>query len=933
MAVGIRWAPNERVADLVRPTRNDNEMTSSWRTSSWSTNDDNNRRFQGIDAWFIFNASWYKPKKSVESRSSQRYVYGDVVWVRDGEMMTEFTQRYDRNAYHPVKPGRYLNSVTVQAAGWNERGFGPRVSQSYWFGLPRAPKVAVPEVNPDNGTLMCEITPAKKDDTLERYDTQYCVIRQDSANRNNAFKKAQMVTKVSGKPSWVTTRTDDPINTEYDLWECGTLGINQWVKFTIRAISRGLKGNSAVSERTHVFAYPHYGTITQITHTDLGPGGVLTVRVSVGDANSRAYRPVDEVKLQMLRNTDAATVAEAAFADGWSDVDGAVDDDGTFGFSVPVTNAMPDRGKRTWFRAVTKHDILTLNGAPYQAAQLYRAAPTAEDDVVTVDSVTSGADGESLVVVLGWSNDDSTGTEVSWSAKGDAWESTEPPSTFQVTWKDPASKVAGKANSASLVIRGLEEGEPVYVKARRYLERESGTSYGKYATPAAAQFPAIPATRPSDLVLTAPGFVTRGSGIPLTWTYNGGEQTSWAVYSMPGRKALAGGDGTAGSCTVPSPDDDESLRLLVSVTTGGEWTDSNEAEVSIADAPTVGVEVAPELASQPVEAAVTSDSADTRLVMVLRADGVSMGTPSGVEVQAEGDVLWSDVVTPEWVESEGGYSAEVTLPSGLALVNTASYTLTAKAVSTVTGLSSEEAEAAFTVAWSHTAGVPSGTVEADGSLMRARIAVTAPEGALEGDTCDVYRRTPDGSYLIASDVAFGSTVIDRYAPYGGVDLYYRLATRTADGDTEFTDVKYELPGHGMRFDWAKRSLALPYNVEHSDSWAKDFEERQHLDGSVAGRWNPAVSRRVKLDSDVIRKLGSAEMELVRELAQYPGAVFVRLSNGCAFEANVDVDEVRGSSSAAIPVSLTATEVGLTEEFMVPIDAVIEAGSDHSEYGD
>ena len=66
-----------------------------------------------------------------------------------------------------------------------------------------------------------------------------------------------------------------------------------------------------------------------------------------------------------------------------------------------------------------------------------------------------------------------------------------------------------------------------------------------------------------------------------------------------------------------------------------------------------------------------------------------------------------------------------------------------------------------------------------------------------------------------------------------------------------------------------------------------------------------------------------EIEAVRKLARYPGAVFVRTPNGCAYEANVEVSDTSSSSKNLMAVSFDATQVGLTKEFMLPIPFELE----------
>lgn len=186
---------------------------------------------------------------------------------------------------------------------------------------------------------------------------------------------------------------------------------------------------------------------------------------------------------------------------------------------------------------------------------------------------------------------------------------------------------------------------------------------------------------------------------------------------------------------------------------------------------------------------------------------------------------------------------------------------------------------------------------------------------IEGDLYDVYRVTPDGPYLIASGCALDDEVTDPYSPFGGSEKGYRVASRTVDGDVDWSDYEYDLPGRGMRIDFGDDYVELPYNVAWSDSYSKDFEARSHIGESRAqGYWNDSITRRASMSTDLIKIAEQEKAAKLRKLAQYPHPCFVRMSDGCAYEANVDVGISPRYRSLAIGVSLDVTEIGLTDEF-------------------
>jgi hypothetical protein len=178
--------------------------------------------------------------------------------------------------------------------------------------------------------------------------------------------------------------------------------------------------------------------------------------------------------------------------------------------------------------------------------------------------------------------------------------------------------------------------------------------------------------------------------------------------------------------------------------------------------------------------------------------------------------------------------------------------------------------------------------------------------------------------------------MDTFAPFSsGGELAYRLCTRTPDGDIDWTDIPYTLKSSGMRIDWDGKHVELPYNVSISDSWEKGFELRQHLDGTQAGYWDAGASRKASLSTDVIKVESAEQRELLAALAKYAGACFVRTADGCAYPADVQVESYGVSyESGAVPVTISATEVALTDEHRIaPNDWEDEESAESGESGE
>ena len=983
-------SPAPKNLSLKRGTENGKaSIVASWGNPGDGLDKGNNHHYSGIDTTWTFKASKGMTKKVTQQRGDG-HATGDVVWVRDKGIHDTVTVWYNRAKYHPRTLNRYLKSVTVDVSAFNVKGTAHTVATRN-FQLPRAPTISVPEHDPQTGIITCEIKTNPGEDMYERYDTMYRIIRQDSANRNNKYKKAQVVR------DWRSS-TSESFEVSCDLSDESSLVYNQWVKVTFQAYSRGLAGNSKIVSRTYVYAFPPQATITEITRTGAADDGgsatgIVTIRIKT---NTSANQPVDTVRLYRYVNTAVTSAASMGQIDlqYWDEVDGAEDNGSCTGFSDLVAEARPTAGLHTWYLVVSERHGILRRSVPVEAKCLYHKNDAATNDAVHFLSLTPN-DTTSVSMKLAWNNDDTTTTEVSWSTHEDAWESTDQPDTFKLTWEDdmPAT---GYDHSANLTIRGLEEGVPVFVRARRSIEEGDLVTHGPWCFPAKELLPIIPSSTPSGPVLNAPSVVARGSGIALTWTFVGDKQTAWQVMSGTGSslKEVASGNDTASSYTIPADvyGDDATIMLRVRVTSGGDWTESEVSTVAIADAPDVAVDVIGTLTVQPLSVRLTTTTPNASCVVRVVSEGTVTDGPLGTSVQTEGDIVWAGVVSAsDWTEvvtedsgetepssgdgtepssgdgtepsssdgtepsssdgnepstnddaesnsgdEQGGgeqgdegetssdeeevtqYTATITLPSEVDFRDGATYDVEATSTDPSTGLSSETAIATLVVTWGHQAVCPSSesTIEVDNELVRAAITPVAPENADQTDVCDIYRLTADGPYLIAEDVAFGSSMVDRFAPYSktGENLAYRLCTRTVDGDIDFMDLEYSLKGEGLRVDFGDGSVTLPFNMAISDSFSKGFEAREHMDGSVAGYWDAGIARTASLSTDVV--FYDAEQEaLVRQLAKHAGPCFVRTPSGGAYAADVQVSGIdERHDSAAVGLTLTATEVRLTDEY-------------------
>ena len=276
------------------------------------------------------------------------------------------------------------------------------------------------------------------------------------------------------------------------------------------------------------------------------------------------------------------------------------------------------------------------------------------------------------------------------------------------------------------------------------------------------------------------------------------------------------------------------------------------------------------------------------------------------------------------------YAATVEMPT-TDLYDGGSYVISVQTTESVAKLASDTVDLAFTVDYAHKAATPPSEVEVvpDVETRSVRINLAEPfdpQVVGDGDVYDVYRKTQDGYDLIASNVPAGGNVYDTFAPFGNVDLAYRVCARTVDGSIAFKDFSYRMDVRGTRFDWDNMSVELPWNVETSDSYAKSFEARSHADGSVNGYYDKAVTRTGTLSTDIMKIREQGTLELVRALGNYAGACFCRTDKGAAFQCNAELSEVSTSySTGAVPIRFELTRMDLSEEFMVKDEEDAEDG--------
>jgi len=942
--------------DNITLERNGMEFTGNWKIPAAATDGNRSDRWESLNQiWHVTHDIDYRNYGSLE-----KYVHlGNEHHEGSTSHTTDKLTEIKRSQFYPLC-GWYnrLFDVMLQVEPWNSCGTRVSGVLSYRFEKPRDP--AIDDIEMSSDTTPKYTTTIYTDegkDEKERYDTQFWVVCRDNVP-GSTYNGGSYKNMVNGDAKWYneTTHTWENINgvmasTQKEIKvsithsASRTLQPEQYIELQVFALARGVMGDSGTVSKSFRYAYPKSPTIKSATVSSMEDSGVVTVLFD------RMADWIDGHKIQLDRikttQSDFSKISE--FDTNWTNV--VEKDINVSGLTDSVVNAKITGGDYTvtqyvYYRIgfVSNNSYYTSHSPAFRCDALTRAGVTGEDDTVFIDSVSPGKDGESLFVILGWNNqnqgntlNDADGTEVSWAEHEDSWRSNDTINTHDVPndWKDDTPRPSSQTgvsydNTAAFTIRSISDASKYYVRARRYKDppdqTEGDRTFGAYAFPLSTQYPISPSYAPENVTLHAPAAVIRGQDISVYWTFAGSsEQSKWTLYRMPSKASVVkSAEDSSGMAVIPASeiaDNATSVSFLVSISTGGEWVDSNTVEIQIKDAPTAEIVVPSTLEAQPAAIMMKAATGNLDALITITSLGMASIGPGNKVDQLAGDVVWTDKLTPDWVlGSDGEYVASVLSPVGLLLHDGGRYSMKVVVIDRDNGLQSEPYQAEFAVDYEHKALPPLHTSKCDCDIDHKMVTVTplAPEAVLETDLCDVYRWTPDSVDLLVENVPFGTKVRDRYAPFsknGG--LKYRVVTKTVDGDTEWVDVPYNVRGHQIRFDWGDgRHLEVQYNLGMDDSYKKGFTVAPYLDGSRIGDWDASVERKGSFSTQMVRLTTREEIDLVRELAQYAGPVYVRQPNGCAFAANVDVSKISEHyDSLVLDVSFDVERLDAVEEFL------------------
>lgn len=532
-----------------------------------------------------------------------------------------------------------------------------------------------------------------------------------------------------------------------------------------------------------------------------------------------------------------------------------------------------------------------------------------------------------IQVKWGWSWSEATGAELSWSDRKDAWESTNEPSTYEVT----------NLHASQWNISDLETGQTWYVRVRLFSSNGDETTYGAYSPIKEVDLSSAPST---PFLYVSSGVVPVNGMTTATWAYvsNDGTPQRYAEICEASfvNNVLQYGRVIASTKTSQHIDlypkrigwatgTVHYLCLRVQSASGkmsDTWSDPVPVTVA---APVVASITSTSLvqATETIDGTTRSFMALTQLPLTVSVSGAADSNNVTVAVERAKDYYLDrpdeslfngyegETVALVTRSGDGSVSIDADDQFGM-LDDGASYRI----VVTITDElgQGDTTTQEFEVQWSHQALIPTANIAMEGDI--ATITTIQPTGAVEGDTCDIYRLSVDKPELIVQGAAWGTKYVDPYPTignYGGYRVVFKTLYGdyiTDDGILAWTDYSTNYYKPKTLIDFGGEQAQLMLDMTLSSEWSKDFQETQYLGGSVKGDWNPAISRKGSVNATTIRYIDMETIASLHDLADYAGICHVRMPDGSNFHADVEVSlsDDFGDSPKTTECSLTITRV-------------------------
>ena len=568
---------------------------------------------------------------------------------------------------------------------------------------------------------------------------------------------------------------------------------------------------------------------------------------------------------------------------------------------------------------------------------IMKSASALDEDIAPVEpsalALTAGSDNKSVFCGLSWRWSGATKMEISWADDINAWSSNVAPKTCTVT----------EIGVKTWVIQGLEIGKTWHFRAR-YV----GLIDTDEVTTAWSDISSIDLTTiPDQPTLTlGSGFVLPGGSVTASWNYlneDGSSQDAGQVCLA----TVSGSTISYGSVIAHTGSDQNVLvtrtwargsryNLACRVrAASGRYSDwSVPVSVYCPNRPTVEFSntvitnnVMTSL-SGVVRVGLTSDGPANYSVYIRRARDYHVDRPDdGVYDGYENEIIWA--ASGYHYGGAQAYDHSITkanligeLDDGAVYVLVA--TITDEYGQTVTR------EMPFRVNWTHKASIAKPAVKADVRMMAMRITPKTPTGYASGDTFDIYRITADQPELIVKDGTYGTTYVDPYPAFGKM-CGHRVVAKTATGsyisstgsltwyDLDYSDGDV-IECNALVIDANGMQIQLPYNIELTNRWQKDFKRTSYLGGSVQGDWNPAVLRDLTAKTVIIKNQETGALLDLRDLAAYAGPAHIRTPDGSSFSCDIQVTEDATYDDKKVSYSLAVKGINPAEPDGMTLEA-------------
>lgn len=971
--------------------------------------------------------------------------------------VTSYTFNLADSYTYPAGKGKALYAFKAYVRENNGKGSSSWAVAQYIMTPPPQPSLEVPRFDANTGIVSCVMKTTTPAGNNERYDT---VI---------GTTVTTTLGTVRGHNANVVTRANQ-YTVAYDFAYRQALGYGDYARILFTAYNRGSRGNSGQSVREYYIAYPLEPKINSYSSATRDTDGKITFAISVP---SNKEHPITGVRAQKLISVEYEKAEDIPGDANWVDF-GPTDNGNVTAIAAQIADILPAAGMKTWVRLIVwyeSRDVFFRYSSPIRLQSLEIPLPVATAGPAEIYDVSKV--GEKVRVRMGWDDDDGNFTQVAWSVDRDSWISNKQPEMFAMrddVW-DEGSVVVGESSyqhHTTIYLSDLDMAQTYFIRARRLIQNsgDDPTNYSAWSDYASTLGQGTPFA--GLVTLNPPAYIIYGEQARVSWSLEGELEQSRVVIlalresdpSYTDMKTLATVNGKATVADIPwkriidvlgTVTSGTKIKMMANVYAETYSMPSETCIVPVLTEPNLSIGVKETLTRQPIVIGIATSDTSVSTTCVLRAGKMTEARPDGMREQVEGDVVWSDVLKPDWKsissyepvdvdEARAAYEsavseyesaastrstawesamsamdavadawnayvvlddddpskevalaayeaaqatyvqryqayvavdvseeeeamreaeldlskaeamaaltldgmshvATVELPTGLWLIDGNEYTVELSGMLEEYGLSAETQRKTIEVNWSHKAPEvpdyvwevePHDEEDSDGNrLVYAKIPIPVPPTSYSDDVCDVYRVSKDRTELIYEEANQGEEIRDMYAPFGMRETYI-VETRTADGSRDWFELPYVLRTYdvtdemAMRIDWPNGYVEIERGLTLSDSYAKDFELRKHLDGSMAGYWNKGIERTSSYSGCIIRGYDEELDRKLRELARYDGPCFIRTSDSGAFEADIQLDGIDESNKTArVDVSMSITEVDLTAEYMA--SAVVKEG--------